>query len=116
MLQTDPEHLNANEHLRELCKRSIRDGFKTIETPVCVILYLYTSKDIDNNDKLIHDALETAGVILNDSQIVEKKTVIIRPSKRGEKEKLHIEVLPPCTESLSEALGILEYIEPVKTW
>ena len=109
--KTHPKYLNAKAHLTELFK--VAQG-KTppMEEPVEIDLILKTSKDVDNLDKLIHDALESAGVFKNDSQIIQRSTWIVR-ADRGSKESLIIKVRPASMLTLTSIGGMIKLCDQI---
>lgn len=111
---TSPKYLHTKEHVRELF-RMIWGESDPYPEPVAVELLIRTKKDIDNCDKLIHDALEGAGVIKNDSQIVVKSTVLCRPGK-GEKERFILRMFSADIQDRAEVCSELDSIPDFRYW
>jgi Holliday junction resolvase RusA-like endonuclease len=89
--QTHPKYINTKEHVTALFKMDKKE--RTYLGPVKVVLQIFTNKDIDNCDKLLHDALQNAGIIEDDKQMVIKETYLVHPKEaRGVKESFIITV------------------------
>jgi len=90
---THPKYINCKEYLRGLFEIE-KGNLKMIGAfagPVSVELYISTSKDIDNNLKLIFDALTDASIWVDDRQIKYLEVHIV-DNKKGDRENLFIEV------------------------
>jgi len=88
---TSGKYKKCKEQLRVLMREQMPEGYKPPEEPV-IFMQVQTYKDIGNIAKVVMDALEGAGVIKNDRDILRLDVEKIK-AKRGASDSLYIWVI-----------------------
>lgn len=85
-----PKYINCKEYLAGLFQIYNPKNIK-FSDPVHVIIFLKTRKDIDNNLKVIFDALQVAGILADDNLITGLSVSLRRDGMRpGDKDTFKI--------------------------